>query len=99
MEVPPTYCTPEDIPEPLLSIKLIFDCRPARRRAWPHCKSHLPGNPAHQCKFPLAPGTEPQASQDDPDAADKCGKRLLDLKQAVDEAEEALEWPALVAEA
>ena len=39
------------------------------------------------------------ASQDDPDAADKCGKRLLDLKQAVDEAEDALEWPALVAEA
>jgi molecular chaperone DnaK len=39
------------------------------------------------------------ASQDDPDAADKCGKRLLDLKQAIDEAEDALEWPALVAEA
>jgi molecular chaperone DnaK len=39
------------------------------------------------------------ASQDDPDAADECGKRLLDLKQAIDEAEDALEWPALVAEA
>lgn len=39
------------------------------------------------------------ASLDDPDAADKCSKRLLDLRQAVDDAEDALEWPALVAEA
>ena len=39
------------------------------------------------------------ASQDDPDAADKCSKRLLDLKQAIDDAEDALEWPGLVAEA
>jgi molecular chaperone DnaK len=39
------------------------------------------------------------AATDDPDAADKCSKRLLDLKQAIDEAEDALEWPGLVAEA
>ena len=30
---------------------------------------------------------------------DKCGNRLLDLKQAIDEAEDALEWPSLLAEA
>jgi molecular chaperone DnaK len=36
---------------------------------------------------------------DDPEARGKCGKRLLDLKQAIDEAEDALEWPTLVAEA
>jgi molecular chaperone DnaK len=39
------------------------------------------------------------ACQDDPDAADKCGKRLLDLKQVLDEAEDALEWPGLLADA
>ena len=39
------------------------------------------------------------ASNVDRDAADKCEKRLLDLKLAVDEVEEALEWPALLAEA
>lgn len=39
------------------------------------------------------------AARVDPDAADKCEKRLLDLKVAVDEAEDALEWPALLAEA
>ena len=39
------------------------------------------------------------AAQDDRDAADKCQKRLLDLKQAGDEVEDSLEWPALVAEA
>jgi len=35
----------------------------------------------------------------DPDAADKCEKRLLDLRVAVDEVEDCLEWPSLVAEA
>lgn len=39
------------------------------------------------------------ASQDDPDAADKCKNRLLDLKQAVDDAEDALEWPTVLAAA
>jgi molecular chaperone DnaK len=39
------------------------------------------------------------AAHDDPDAADKCGKRLLDLRQAIDDAEDALEWPNLVREA
>lgn len=39
------------------------------------------------------------AAAGDPDAADKCEKRLLDLKSAIDEAEDALEWPALVASA
>jgi molecular chaperone DnaK len=39
------------------------------------------------------------ASQDDPDAADKCGNRLLDLKQTIDEAEDALELPTLLADA
>lgn len=39
------------------------------------------------------------AAQQDRDAADKCAKRLLDLQQAVDEAEDALVWPALVVEA
>jgi molecular chaperone DnaK len=34
--------------------------------------------------------------QDDPDAADKCDKRLLDLRQAIDDVEDALEWPNLV---
>ncbi|OFW50439.1 MAG: hypothetical protein A3G77_11890 [Acidobacteria bacterium RIFCSPLOWO2_12_FULL_68_19] len=39
------------------------------------------------------------AAEGDPDAADLCSKRLLDLKAAIDEVEDALEWPALVAEA
>jgi molecular chaperone DnaK len=39
------------------------------------------------------------AAQDDPDAADKCVKRLLDLRQAIDDAEDALEWPELVRQA
>ena len=39
------------------------------------------------------------AARDDRDAADKAAKRLLDLKQAADDVEDALEWPALVAEA
>jgi molecular chaperone DnaK len=39
------------------------------------------------------------AAQGDRDAADKCQNRLLDLKGAIDEVEDALEWPALVAEA
>jgi molecular chaperone DnaK len=38
------------------------------------------------------------ASGADPDAADKCRQRLRDLKVAVDEVEDALEWPALLAE-
>lgn len=40
-----------------------------------------------------------EAAAVDPDAADKADKRLLDLKVALDEAEDALEWPLLVAEA
>ncbi|MGO4884397.1 MAG: Hsp70 family protein [Bryobacteraceae bacterium] len=39
------------------------------------------------------------AAQGDKDAADKCAKRLLDLRNAIDEAEDALEWPVLAAEA
>jgi molecular chaperone DnaK len=39
------------------------------------------------------------AADNDPDAADKAQNRLLDLKAAIDEVEDALEWPALVAEA
>lgn len=39
------------------------------------------------------------AARNDPDAADKCQNRLLDLKAAIDQVEDALEWPALVAEA
>lgn len=39
------------------------------------------------------------AAQVDPDAADKGDKRLLDLKVALDQAEEALEWPRLLEEA
>jgi molecular chaperone DnaK len=39
------------------------------------------------------------ASDADGDAADKCEKRLLDLKSAIDEIEDALEWPALAADA
>lgn len=39
------------------------------------------------------------AAKGDPDAAAKCEKRLLELKLKLDEAADALEWPALVAEA
>jgi molecular chaperone DnaK len=39
------------------------------------------------------------AAQGDPDAADKCEKRLIDFKIAIDEAEDALQWPTLVSEA
>lgn len=39
------------------------------------------------------------ASSVDQDAADKCQNRLLDLRSAMDEVEDALEWPALLAEA
>jgi len=39
------------------------------------------------------------AAKGDPDAAAKCEKRLLELKLKIDEASDALEWPALVAEA
>lgn len=39
------------------------------------------------------------ASEDEEDAADKCFNRLLDLKVALDQAEDALEWPTLVARA
>ena len=39
------------------------------------------------------------ASGIDRDAADKCQNRLRDLKSAIDEIEDALEWPALLAEA
>jgi molecular chaperone DnaK len=38
------------------------------------------------------------AAKGDPDAAAKCEKRLLELKLRLDEAADALEWPALVAE-
>jgi hypothetical protein len=37
------------------------------------------------------------AAPADPDAAAKCEKRLLELKLKLDEAADALEWPALVA--
>lgn len=40
-----------------------------------------------------------QAAHDDPEAADRCGKRLLDLRQAIDNAEDAMEWPSMVKEA
>jgi molecular chaperone DnaK len=39
------------------------------------------------------------AARVDPDAAEKCRKRLLDLEIATDEVEEAVKWPALVAAA
>lgn len=39
------------------------------------------------------------AAATDPDAADKCQSRLLDLKTAIDEAEAALEVPALLEKA
>ncbi len=37
-----------------------------------------------------------EAARVDPDAATNSGKRLLDLKAAIDEAERTLEWPRLV---
>ena len=37
------------------------------------------------------------AAQGDPDAGDRCAKRLLDLRIAIDEVEDALEWRLLVA--
>ncbi|TNY38023.1 Hsp70 family protein [Thermomonospora catenispora] len=40
-----------------------------------------------------------EAAKVDPDAATMCGKRLLDLKAAVDEVEDALEWPRLTLQA
>ena len=39
------------------------------------------------------------ASQNDPDAAQQCRKRLGDLRSAVDKVEDAAEWPSLVEEA
>lgn len=39
------------------------------------------------------------AAAGDPDAADKCQNGLLDLKGAVDEVEDAIEWPGLQVEA
>jgi molecular chaperone DnaK len=36
------------------------------------------------------------AARVDPDAATTCGKRLLDLRAAIDEIEDVLEWPELV---
>ncbi len=39
------------------------------------------------------------AAKGDPDAAEKCEKRLLELKLKLDEAADSLEWPALVADA
>ena len=38
------------------------------------------------------------AAKGDPDAAAKCERRLLELKLKLDEAADALEWPALVAD-
>jgi len=38
------------------------------------------------------------AADNDPDAADKCQNRLLDLKATLDEAETSLQWPALVSQ-
>ena len=40
-----------------------------------------------------------EAAQGDPAALQECEKRLRDVKVAVDQAEDALEWPTLVAEA
>jgi len=39
------------------------------------------------------------AAREDQDAADRCKKRLLDFAVAIDEVEEVLKWPVLVAEA
>ena len=35
------------------------------------------------------------AADEDRDSADRCQNRLLDLKSALDDAEDALEWPIL----
>ena len=43
--------------------------------------------------------TSLRAAEGDRDAANKCQRRLLDLKIALDEAKDALEWPSLVAKA
>jgi molecular chaperone DnaK len=40
-----------------------------------------------------------EAAPNDGDAADKCNSRLTDLKVAIDEVDDALEWPGLVAAA
>ncbi len=50
-------------------------------------------NMEHELDIALA------ASRVDRDAAEKCQNRLLDLRVAIDEVEDALEWPALLAEA
>jgi molecular chaperone DnaK len=42
--------------------------------------------------------TSLSAARGDPDAGDKAQNRLLDVKIAIDEVEDALEWPALVVE-
>jgi molecular chaperone DnaK len=39
------------------------------------------------------------AAHADPDAATTCGRRLLDLRAAIDEVEDALEWPEQVQDA
>jgi len=50
-------------------------------------------NMLHEVESALA------AAAGDRDAADKCQNRLLDLKAAIDEIEDALDWPGLVVEA
>ncbi len=50
-------------------------------------------NMLHEVESALA------AAGADRDAADKCQNRLLDLKAAIDEIEDALDWPGLVLEA
>ena len=50
-------------------------------------------NMEHEIETALA------ASEADRDAADKCINRLLDLKSTIDEIEDALEWPGLLAKA
>lgn len=50
-------------------------------------------NMEHEIETALA------ASKADRDAADKCKNRLLDLKSIIDEIEDALEWPGLLARA
>ncbi|TYB44260.1 Hsp70 family protein [Actinomadura chibensis] len=42
---------------------------------------------------------EVDAASADPDAAAAAGRRLMDLRASVDEVEDEIEWPALVAEA
>jgi molecular chaperone DnaK len=37
-----------------------------------------------------------QAAANDRDAADKCEKRLLDLREALDQVEELMDWPSLL---